>query len=238
MSTVSIAAVRWLMFGVVFGTALSIPLIGQTDAPQGSTGSAVQSAAGESEAAIRDLQGQLAAQPGWTEGWWKLGTLAYESDQYKVAKPALMKVVAAAPQMGVAWSLLGLSEFEMKEYGEALSHLERANKLGYGGDEEIERVSVYHYALLLIRGGEFDSASALLEKDFGTAPNAQVSFALGLAMLHVPLLPGEVDPAKEALISAAGALAVQRDGGLAEFPAFLAANGRVPFAHYAYGRGA
>src|SRR5579875_3430735 len=183
MSALSIAARAWWMLGVVLATATAIPMSAQSASDQ--TQSA-QSTEASADAAIRDLQGQLAARPGWVEGWWKLGTLAYESDRYDVAKPALAKVVAAAPKMGVAWSLLGLSEFELKDYTDALADLEHGNQLGYGGDDEIERVSLYHYALLLIRTGQFESASTLLGKNFGRAPNAQVRFALGLALLRVP----------------------------------------------------
>jgi tetratricopeptide (TPR) repeat protein len=160
---------------------------------------------GKTEEAIRDYRRALDLRPDWKEGQWNLGTLQYEASQFAAAQATFQKVVTLAPNLGAAWALLGLSEFETKDYAVSLTHLVKANALGIQGDDEIDRVSKYHLALLLIRDGDFDQAADLLQKTFaGGQMSSQARFALGLAALHLPLLPSEVEPSKEAIIVAAG----------------------------------
>ena len=220
----------------IVASGLHAGCLAQSVEPQ-STGAAEQDSRSGAQdgASLQELQRRLAAQPDWTEGWWKLGTMAYDSDRFELAQTALRHVVAAMPQMGVAWALLGLSEFETKNFDPALEHLQHAATIGFGGDEEIQQVSSYHLGLLLIRAGRFEDAETVLESSFGTSANAQVKFALGLAALHVPLLPSEVDTSKEALVSEAGALQAEGVQSLADFKVFVRNNPGVPFAHYAYG---
>ncbi len=138
--------------------------------------------------------------------------------------------------MGDAWALLGLSEFETRNYVDAQAHLERADSLKNISDAEIQRVIVYHLALLLIHDGAFERASALLLDSFGgETHSSQVNIALGLALLRIQLLPDEVDPSHEALIAEAGSLAARGDQTITVFPAFLEAYPKTPNAHLAYG---
>jgi tetratricopeptide (TPR) repeat protein len=191
---------------------------------------------GENDKAIADIQRALALQPDWKQGWWTLATLQYEANQYAQAAQAFEKVTAYAPEAGMAWAMLGLSEFELKQYAQALSHLEKAHSLRFGDDADTVRVATYHLALLLIRDGQFAHGSALLRSTLSEgASSPQVQLALGLALLRVPLLPGELDPSKEALVRAAGALASDSADSLQHFSEFIHAHPTTPFLHYAYG---
>jgi tetratricopeptide (TPR) repeat protein len=153
---------------------------------------------GENAKAIHDIQRALAIQADWIEGCWSLGTLQYEANQYNNAAQDFQRVVAYAPRLGTAWALLGLCEFELKQYPQSLSHLEKAQTLGLGDDAETARVANYHLALLLIRQGQFERGVELLHFAFGDGPpSSQFQFALGLALLRVPLLPAEIDPSEE-----------------------------------------
>jgi len=191
---------------------------------------------GETDNAIRDYQRVLQAQPGWNEGQWNLGMLEYQSGRYPQSIAAFQKVVEFAPSAGIAWAVLGLSEFETKAYSDSLQHLEEAQQLGTKDDPEIERVSIYHLGLLLIRKSDFERATELLLANFGgDLMSPQVKTALGLATLRVPLLPEEVDPSQEALIEAVGGLASGGTDGLRGFPALLETYPDVPYLHYAYG---
>ncbi len=191
---------------------------------------------GKTEDAIRDFQHALALGPDWKEGWWNLGTLQYGADQFVDAKATFNRVVEFAPNLGIAWALLGLSEFELKEFDAALLHLEKAQSLGMKGDAEIERVSLYHLGLLLIRASDFGRAADLLLANFGTgAMSAQAKTALGLATLRVPLLPEQVDPSQEALLVAAGGAAAAGSEAPSLFAGLLKAYPTVPYLHYAYG---
>src|SRR6202035_5862606 len=73
---------------------------------------------GQTAEAIRDYQRVLASRPEWKEGWWNLGVLQYGANQFAEARSTLQHVVEFAPDLGVAWSLLGLSEFETRNFPE------------------------------------------------------------------------------------------------------------------------
>ena len=192
--------------------------------------------AGKTDAANRDYQRVLEIQPDWKEGRWNLGMLQYSSDRFGEAEQTFQKVVQFAPNLGLAWGLLGLSEYGVKDYDHALEHLERAQALGIAEDEEIARVSTYHLGILRIRAGKFESASDLLLAAFGTGVvSPQAKIALGLAMLRVPLLPEQLDPSREALVLAAGDAAIAGADGAARWATLLQQNPSVPYLHYAYG---
>ncbi|MHB8218188.1 MAG: tetratricopeptide repeat protein [Candidatus Sulfotelmatobacter sp.] len=198
--------------------------------------------AGHANEAIRDYRRALETNPGWEEGWWYLGTLLYDADRYSEAIPALQKLVELVPNAGPAWNFLGLCEFETKDYANSLEHLKKALALGDADDPETARVAKYHLALLLIRSGEFDQASPLLAATVGQGEMpAQIKTALALAMLHVPLLPKEIDPSQDALIYAAGEAAsafAQNNSAkaLTVLPSLLKDYPGTPYLHYAYGK--
>lgn len=192
--------------------------------------------AGKTGNAIRDYQRALKLQPDWKEGLWNLGMLQYGSDRFAEAKSTFQRVVELVPSLGNAWSLLGLSEFEIGDYDNAFAHLEKAQSLGIKDDAEIARVSSYHLGLLRIRAGEFDRASALLLSTFGSGlMSPQVKMALGLAMLRVPLLPRQLDPSREALVLAAGEAATSGKDEPLRLAALLQSYPDVPYLHYAFG---
>jgi tetratricopeptide (TPR) repeat protein len=190
--------------------------------------------------AIGDYKRALEIRPEWAEGWWYLGTLQYDNNQYSEAIRALQKLVHLVPGAGPGWSFLGLCEFEIKDYANSLEHLRKGHSLGEGDDPEITRVSKYHLALLLVRNGNFEEATGLLSATFGQSQmSAQVKAALGLALLRVPLLPDEVDPSQDALLHAAGDVAArlaQHDTATAleGFSGLLKDYPKAPYLHYSY----
>jgi tetratricopeptide (TPR) repeat protein len=198
--------------------------------------------AGKVDEAIRDYKRALEIRTDWAEGWWYLGTLEYSQDRYAEAIPAFQKLVQLAPAAGPGWNFLGLCEFETKDYDNSLEHLKKAQSFGDADDPEISRVAKYHFALLLIRSGEFDQAAALLASTFGQSQiSSQVKTALGLATLRIPLLPEEVDPSQDALLHAAGEAASflaqsETPKALESFREIAKTYPHTPYVHYAYGR--
>jgi tetratricopeptide (TPR) repeat protein len=198
--------------------------------------------AGHADEAIQEYRHALEINSRWEEGWWYLGTLLYDGDRYLEAIPAFQELANLVPAAGPAWNFLGLCEFETKDYGNSLAHLQKGLALGDAEDPETARVAKYHLALLLIRSGESDQASTLLASTFEQGePPAQIKIALALAMLRVPLLPKEVDPSQDALIFAAGeaASAIAQNNStkaLASFRSLLKDYPGTPYLHYAYGR--
>ena len=193
--------------------------------------------------AIHDYQEGLRLQPDWQEGLWNLGVLEYESDHYADAIPAFQRLTQLAPQAGAAWNFLGLCEYETKAYDPALQHLSKGQELAGLDDPDILRVVKYHLALLLIQDSNFDEALATLRGLIVQGPAAvlaQITTALGLATLRVPLLPEQVDPSKEALLQEIGnaeaaLLRGQTASALTGFEALLHKYPDVPYVHLAYG---
>jgi tetratricopeptide (TPR) repeat protein len=197
--------------------------------------------AGHPTDATRHYQRALQLRPDWAEGWWYLGTLLYDADQFRDAIPAFQKVAELAPQAPNTENFLGLCEFEVADYDSALQHLEKGHASASSQDDpQLARVVSYHLALLLNRAGQFDRALAILSKDFAQgAPPSQVAFAFGLAQLHIPLLPSEVDASKDALVQNVGQLSALVSQGhatqtLDSYATLIQQNPSVPYLHSAY----
>ncbi len=223
----------------------TVPCIGQTN-PGPIFESVVQTAtaareAGHTATAIGEYRQAVTLKPDWGEGWWYLGTLLYEANQFNEAKESFEKVTQLLPSMGSAWNFLGLCEFEMRSFSDARAHLEKGQSLGAGDDPEIARVAAYHLALLRIRDGDFELASSLLLSSFPeTQPPDQIGLALGLALLRVPLLPTEVDLSRESWLRSAGEASISAARGdvpaeLARLGELVKAHPEMPYLHYVFG---
>ncbi len=183
----------------------------------------------------------LRLNPKWGEGWFYLGTLFYDADRYADALPAFRNAVELTPAFGSSWAMLGLCEFETGDLKNSLIHLQKGRTLGLEGNDQLLNVTRYHEALLLNTVGEFEMASELLTSLLARGvESVDVKMALGLATLRVSLLPGQLDPSKDALVHAAGEVAAEGalnnlDQALAGYRQLLQDFPRTPFLHYAYG---
>ena len=147
----------------------------------------------------------LRLNPRWQEGWWYLGTLDYDANNYGDGVKAFRNLVELDRQNAGALALLGLCEFETHDYGSAFVHLQMAKSEGKALSDEIWHVLEYHLALLHILHGDFDAANKLLaDLVVHNILSQNVEMALGLTLLRVPLLPDQIDPEKDALIAEAG----------------------------------
>ena len=105
--------------------------------------------------AIRLYKRAVAMQPSWDEGWWALGTIYYDLDQFDDGRTAFRRLTVIKPDVGLPWAMLGLCEYETKHYEEALQHLRHGTDLGVEQDQSISAVAYYHLALLLRRFTEY-----------------------------------------------------------------------------------
>jgi tetratricopeptide (TPR) repeat protein len=198
-------------------------------------------AAGNTDEAIHIYQDALQLHPEWDEGRWNLAMLAYSAGRYPEAIVALKACVARKPDYGTAWAVLGLSEFEIKDYGNALIHLQRGQDLGLGGSKESVELARYRLGVLLNRDRKFDLAAELLAPEARSGPLAEkIQFALGMALLRMSVLPDEVEASKRSLVLSAGEIAAlledsRYDEVFPKFQALLREHPGVPFLHYAYG---
>ena len=198
-------------------------------------------AAGNANEAIRIYKEALQLHPEWDEGRWNLAMLAYSAGRYPEAIVALKACVARRPDYGTAWAVLGLSEFETKDYSNALIHLQRGQDFGMGGGKESVQLAKYRLGVLLNRNTEFDAAAELLAPEAGPGPLAEkIQFALGMSLLRIPILPDEVASSRSSLVLAAGEIAAllqdsKYDAVFPKFQALIQQYPAVPFLHYAYG---
>jgi len=193
------------------------------------------------EAAIGWYRQGVELRPSWAEGWWFLGELLYDQNQYPEARDSLRRLIDLDRTTGPGFALLGLCEFETKEYARALNHIYQARRLGLGDDPQIRRVVLFHEMLLLTRLQQYESAMQVLVdvvKDGGAGP--AVIEAAGLAGLRRPIFPEELQPGDKDLVEKAGRAVcamAERDRAAAEtaFAELLAAYPKAPNVHYLYG---
>ncbi len=184
----------------------------------------------------------LELNPKWAEGWWSLGTLEYDRNDYAAAARDLRRLLPLAPKDGTARVLLGLCEYELGQDVAALKDLREGRKLGVANDPQLQQVVFYHEGLLLLRSGQFK----LAQQSFGTLCQMHVESAdlmqgMGMAVLRMP--PAELPAAGspnltlvQRIGNAACLSAVKKfDEASAQFQQLLADAPTFPNLHYAYG---
>lgn len=195
----------------------------------------------QDDQAIQLYQKALALKPGWQEGMWYLGSLLYEKEQYPAARDLLRRFVGSTAETGPAWALLGMSEFQTREYVRSLDHLQRALALGMGDRKELIKSVSYFVAVLLTRFERYDDS---LNFQFRLIASGQEKDELiepiGLAALRFPVLPGEIPADRRELVRMAGEAAFASQTPEPKdadkiFKAMIAAYPDEPGAHFLYG---
>jgi len=186
------------------------------------------------------IQG-LSLKPSWKEGWWYVGAMFYERDRYAEARDAFIKFVAIDRKFGPALAMLGLCEFQLRQYEPALVHLRQGNLLGVGDNLELRLVTRYHEVILHNRFGNFELAYDVMTRLINEQPETpDLVFALGLTMLRMAYLPPDVPADKREIVFKAGRAAYylntkrQREAAQ-EFKELAENNPDTPGVHYAYG---
>jgi tetratricopeptide (TPR) repeat protein len=149
----------------------------------------------------------VATRPGWDEGWWYLATLLYESDQYHEAAQAFRRVVALRSGSGAPLAMLGLCEFELGRYDKALLHIRQGSSETFPDNPELKHVVRFHEGLLWLYKGEFEAAQEILDSlSRDGFVNEDLILGLGLSVLRIARLPGQISPQESAhdLIRRAG----------------------------------
>jgi tetratricopeptide (TPR) repeat protein len=215
----------------------------ETSAPDAQFAALVQQAQkakaiGDIETAIRLDQQAVALRRDWDDGRWELAMVCYTAKRFSDSASVLREFVVRKPQDGTAWAVLGLSEFEMKDYDNALIHLRRGKKLGFGGSAESLDLANYRLGLLLNRSREFDYAATILGAQSKTL-DKQAKLALGLAFLRIALLPEQLSLEQQDLAQHVGDIAAllqnsRYDKALPDLKALLQKNPAAAFLHYAY----
>lgn len=185
----------------------------------------------------------LAMRPKWTEGWWSLGMLEYDRNNYGGAVRAFRQFLPLAPKDGTAQVMLGLSEFELGQDAAALKHLEEGKALGIATNPQLRLVTLYHEGILLLRAGQYKAAQTsligLCAKEMQGEDALQY---LGLAFLRVAPkeMPPRDTPSGQIVlrVGRAACLTGQKkyDDARREYSALTQEFPEYPNIHYAYGR--
>jgi len=155
--------------------------------------------------AVASYTEALRIRPKWPDGWWYLGAMLYEKDLYSQARDAFANLAALQPQRGSVWGMLGLCEFQSRNYERAVTALQRARSLGFDGNQELESVVRYHTALLYIRFAQFEIAYEILREFLRIGNDGpKIVEAFGLTILRMTTLPNEVPAERRDEVSLAG----------------------------------
>ena len=138
------------------------------------------------------------------------------------------------------WVELALSEFERGDYKNSYLHLERGRELGYQGNAQQMTEAVTRLAELRNLFGDFFGASELLVPEARRGRlTEEMKTTLGMSMLRISLLPGQVDSSARPLLHDAGETAAllysaRYDDTFRAFAEILKNYPGTPFLHYAY----
>ena len=232
---------------ILCGTGLWANTPGHAAAPPAAIQSQIaqalqQNHTGQAEAMLARA---LASYPSWKEGWWELGSLAYERNDYLRGRSAFGHLTELDPKAGAPWIMLGLCDFELRDFGLSLFHIEQGRALGFPKNPGISSAARYHQALDLILLQEYEQASFLLDS-FARANehSSEVVLAEGLAALQIPALAPTyrslVDEPRYHVVSQAGeaqylAAAHKLEEARKLYEQLVAQNPRMPGLHYAFG---
>lgn len=198
-------------------------------------------ASGRPDEAARLYREGLKLRPRWAEGLGILGSIAYEQDRFTECRDAFRRLVAIEPTAAAAWALRGLCEFGLGAYTPALAHVDRALSLGGLPDEAMQRVLLYHQAILRIHAKRFELAIAPLTTLLQSqAETPELTRACGLLLLRRPELPEAVRPPDRPLVDQAGGaycahLARRGADARGRYEALLSRFPKQRYLHYGHG---
>lgn len=193
---------------------LAVGLPAQSNFPALAKQAGAAREANQLEEAVGLYRQALAVNPGWAEGWWYLGTILYDRDQFADAATALRKATALNAKSPAARAMLGLAEAKSSQGQDALKQLQQALAMGVASDPNLGPVVLYTQGTLLLDGGAFDQAQEALDTLARQgADQPELLVALGQSVLGVRPQDATSPETREAVQSAGRAqlLAARRE---------------------------
>lgn len=233
---------RRLVCGVLVAALLPALVVAQATQFDSLAAQAAQARdAGNLPQAVDLYRQATALKPDWQEGWWYLGLLSYNVNQYSTAIDAFTHLLQLAPRAVPAMALRGLCEYETADYDEALRDLDMAVAHGAASDPRNAQIIRYHLAQLLTRAGRFQDALAqytFFAKD--KIDNPDLDAAIGMAGMRDAALLNDAPVQDRALYEAAGRAAypMLADDSVESSSRFQALFAQYPSTrnlHYFYG---
>jgi tetratricopeptide (TPR) repeat protein len=151
--------------------------------------------AGRFDDAIELYRKAVAAKPNLVDGWWYLATLLYDRDRYAEAIPAFKRVTELQPRAGAPFVMLGLCEFKVGNYDNALGRIRQGRQIGVENNRDLDMAMRYHEGMLLLLKGDFETAQTLFGAlSYENVNREDLIIAHGLAVLRLPMLPSQIPP--------------------------------------------
>lgn len=151
-------------------------------------------AQGDTNRALDLYSRTLLSNPDWTDGWWKYGSLLYETRHFEEAEQAFGRLTRLAPTNPLGFALLGLCEYELADWNNAALHLNKALHRG-GLPQDISRFSMYRLGLTLLRQQNSSGALLVFKILFHQDANYPgLDLAFGTAELDLQEAPSPASP--------------------------------------------
>jgi tetratricopeptide (TPR) repeat protein len=191
--------------------------------------------------ALALYQRALKLRPGWEEGLWSLGNIAYDLDRYGECAPAFRRMADLKPASAPAWTMSGLCEYKLHRYDAALVSLSHAETLKFEEPPELARAARLHLALVLTKTGSFERAlTVLTELTRAHKKSPEIVVAAGIAGLRQSWLASEVPEASRDLVfqlgdAMASAMELDYKEAIRKFDAVLEQYPQEANVHFRYG---
>ena len=147
----------------------------------------------------------LALRPGWAEGWMYRGAALYQLKRFREARDALRKGAELAPGRGTTLAFLGMAEYELGDYGQALADILHGESIGLADRPAFVVQVRYRAALIYLRSSDFRQALEQIRPLVSHGLDSPEAVeALGLSVLHLHFLPATLPPGRRPLVDLAG----------------------------------
>lgn len=157
--------------------------------------------ANQLQKAVELYKKALKLKPNWEEGLWNIASISYDLDQYKDCVSASGKLSELKPDGAPVWTMAGLCQYRLRNYGSALDDFTRVEELKFNENGELAHAARLHYALMLTKAGRFEKAiTVLLDLTRADKKTPEIIAAAGIAGLRQPWVPVEVPESERELV--------------------------------------
>jgi Tfp pilus assembly protein PilF len=197
--------------------------------------------AGHLDEAVALFKKALKEKPDWDEGWWNVGSIAYDRDQYTECAQSFEQLTVLKPDSASAWTMSGLCEYRLRHFDSAVRSLEQAERLRFAEPQELSKSARLHFALMLIKTGKFEKAiNVLSDLTKFDGKTSQIVVAAGIAGVRQPWLPSEVpESERPKVMQLGGAMATGMEldfkDAIPQFEAVVQQFRNDPNVHFRFG---
>ncbi len=197
--------------------------------------------ANQLDRAVELYKEAVKVRPHWEEGLWNIASISYDLDRYKDCVWASGKLTELKPDGAPLWTMAGLCEYKLRNYGSALDDFTHVEALGYNENAELAHAARLHYALMLTKMEHFEKAiTVLTELTRADKKTPEIVAAAGIAGLRRPWVPPEVPETERDLVyrlgdAMASAFELNYKEANQKFEELLKAYPAEPNVHFRYG---